>query len=150
MRSPHRNAGSVWLKRTGAAAFLVLPLLMLFASLPVRSTGAQQSSPYTEARWMRKLHARQTGAASTNAAPSSSITVGPNVDVSNEPGPQSEVFIAVDPQNPAVLAAGSNEIFRNPQRTYFSTDGGASWVGADQPLVDEQGTNWTFASDPGV
>jgi hypothetical protein len=73
-----------------------------------------------------------------------------NVNVSNEPGPQSEVFIAVNTQNAAILAAGSNEIFRDPQRTYFSRDGGASWTGADLPLVDEEGTAWTFASDPGV
>jgi hypothetical protein len=98
---------------------------------------------------MRKLQARQADAASTSAG-SSSITVGPNVNVSNEPGPQSEVFITVNTQNPNLLAAGSNEIFRNPQRTYFSTNGGASWTAADQPLVDEQGTTWTFASDPGV
>jgi len=145
------KARPVSLKVPGAAALLLLPLLMMmFASLPVRSSGAQQSSPYTEARWMRKLQARQTRAASTNDATSSSFTVGTNVDVSNEPGPQSEVFIAVDTQNPSVLAGGSNEIFRNPQRTNFSTNGGASWVGADQPLVDEQGTAWSFASDPGV
>jgi len=138
-------------KVSGATALLVLPLLMMmFVSWPVRSSVAPQSSPYTEARWMRKLQARQTRAASTNEATSSSFTVGTNVNVSNEPNPQSEVFIAVDTQNPSVLAGGSNEIFRNPQRTYFSVDGGASWVGADQPLVDEQGTAWTFASDPGV
>jgi hypothetical protein len=121
----------------------------MFASLPIRSSGAQQSSLYTEARWMRKLHARQAGAARTSIV-SPIITVGPNVDVSNEPGPQSEVFITVDTQNPNLLAARSNEIFRDPQRTYFSTDGGASWVAADQPLVDGQGTTWSFASDPGV
>jgi hypothetical protein len=149
MKSPHK-ARPVSLKAPGASALLALPLLMMmFASLPVRSSGAKPTSPYTEARWMRKLHARQVSAASPGAA-SSDITVGANRDVSNEPGPQSEVFIAVDTQNPNVLAAGSNEIFRNPQRTYFSIDGGASWVGADQPLVDEQGTTWTFASDPGV
>ena len=150
MRSHHSKTRSVSLNLTGAIAFLVLPLLMvMFVSLPVRSSGTQQSSPYTEARWMRKLHARQMGAARTSTG-SPEITVGPNVDVSNEPGPQSEVFITVDTQNPNVLAAGSNEIFRDPQRTYFSTNGGASWVAADQPLVDEQGTTWSFASDPGV
>jgi hypothetical protein len=79
-----------------------------------------------------------------------SVNVGANANVSNEPGPQSEVFIALDPSDPRILAAGSNEIFRDPQRTYFSTDGGASWRGADLPLIDEEGTTWSFASDPGV
>src|SRR5713226_6287447 len=149
MRSFQPKAKSVSVKLTGGVAFLVLPLLVMFASLPVRSIGAQQSSPYSEARWMRKLQARQVAAASTTGA-TPGITVGANVDVSNEPGPQSEVFIAVNTQDPSVLAGGSNEIFRDPQRTYFSTNGGATWVAADQPLVDEQGTSWTFASDPGV
>jgi len=156
MRSPHSKPEFASLKFTAskftaATPLLVLTLLLLmFISGAVSSGGAQQTNPYTEARWLRKLHARQTGPTSTAAAASSNIRVGTNVDVSNEPGPQSEVFIAVDTQNPGVLAAGSNEIFRNPQRTYFSTDGGASWMGADQPLVDEQGTTWSFASDPGV
>ena len=70
--------------------------------------------------------------------------------MSNEPGPQSETFVTLNSLNPKVLAAASNEIFRRPQRTYFSTDGGLKWTGADQPLVDEEGTEWSFASDPGV
>jgi hypothetical protein len=86
----------------------------------------------------------------TSGQPSSGINVGANVDVSNEPGPQSEVFDTVNTLNPNIVAAASNEIFRNPQRTYFSSDGGRSWTGADQPLVDEEGTTWSFASDPGV
>ena len=151
MRSRHSKPEPVSLEFTAKTSLLALPLLiMMFASGAISSGGAHQTNPYTEARWMRKLHARQTRPASTDGAPSSGIIVGANVDVSNEPGPQSEVFIAVDTQNPQLLAAGSNEIFRNPQRTYFSTDGGASWIAADQPLVDEQGTIWSFASDPGV
>jgi hypothetical protein len=151
MISGHSKPESASLGFTVKTPLLALPLLiMTFASGAISSGGAPQTNPYTEARWMRKMHGRQTGPTSTDGAPSSSIIVGTNVDVSNEPGPQSEVFIAVDTQNPRVLAAGSNEIFRNPQRTYFSTDGGASWIAADQPLVDEQGTTWSFASDPGV
>ena len=149
MRSPQTNPRSFSLNRAGAAAYLVATLLMfVLASWPVRSY-TQSLSTYTEPRWMRKLAARQVSAAATNAAPAS-VTVGSNVDVSNEAGPQSEVFIAVDYQNPSVLAAGSNEIFRDPQRTYFSTNAGVSWTAADLPLVDEQGTTWSFASDPGV
>src|SRR5438445_9416517 len=51
-----------------------------------------------------------------------STSPGGNVDVSNECGPQSETFIAINPSRPKQLAAGSNEIFRDPMRGYFSSD----------------------------
>lgn len=72
-----------------------------------------------------------------------------NVDVSNECGPQSETFIAINPARPRQLAAGSNEIFRDPMRGYFSSDGGSSWGGVDLPLPAAIGTNGIrFGSDP--
>ena len=81
-----------------------------------------------------------------SAAPSSTAT---NVDVSNECGPQSETYIAINPSRPRQLAAGSNEIFRDPMRGYFSTDNGASWGGVDLPLPEAIGTNGVrFGSDP--
>lgn len=125
--------------------FLLL-ILVSVASLPAHSSNPQQTSPYTEPRWMAKMRANQAGTDST----SSGVKVFANVDVSNERGPQSETFIALDTQSPKTLAGGSNEIFRNPLRAYFSTNDGNSWVGADLPLVDEEGTRWSFASDPGV
>src|SRR4051812_31732709 len=74
---------------------------------------------------------------------------GGNVDVSNECGPQSETFIAINPRSPTNLAAGSNEIFRLPMRGYFSTDSGAHWGGVDLPLPPPIGTNGIdFGSDP--
>jgi hypothetical protein len=77
-----------------------------------------------------------------------SLPVGSNVDVSNECGPQSETFIALDPFQLNTLAAGSNEIFRLPMRGYFSTNGGASWGGVDLPLPPAIGTNgFDFGSD---
>jgi hypothetical protein len=132
------------------ALFLLLAVAMfLLAVVPVRPVKtATQTTPYTEPRWMNKLRAQQAG--TSDGASSSGVKVLNNVDVSNEPGPQSETFVAVNSVNPKVLAAASNEIFRNPQRTYFSSDGGLTWTGADQPLVDEEGTPWSFASDPGV
>ncbi len=79
--------------------------------------------------------------------PASATTT--NVDVSNECGPQSETFIAINPRNPKQLAAGSNEIFRDPMRGYFSTDNGKTWGGVDLPLPDPIGTNGIrFGSDP--
>ena len=86
-----------------------------------------------------------------DAAPgsSSSVTVGSNVDVSNECGPQSETFITLNPNRPRTLAAGSNEIFRLPMRGYFSSDGGATWGGVDLPLPPPKTQSGTdFGSDP--
>lgn len=77
---------------------------------------------------------------------------GSNVDVSNECFPQSEVYIALNQSRTRTLAAGSNEIFRDPMRGYFSSDGGNSWGSVDLPLPDPlSGTNDTrFGSDPSL
>jgi hypothetical protein len=80
-----------------------------------------------------------------------SVTVGPNVDASNEKGPQSETSIAIDPRDTSHLVAGSNEIARLPMRGYFSSDGGRSWGGVDLPLPPPLTNNgFDFGSDPGV
>lgn len=78
----------------------------------------------------------------------SALAVGPNVNVSNECGPQSETFVAINPMQPQVLAGGSNEIFRLPMRGYFSADGGATWGGVDLPLPPAKGNGTDFGSDP--
>src|SRR6266851_5986087 len=65
---------------------------------------------------------------------SSSVSVGKNIDVSNEPGPQSETSIAINPNNGSQIVAGSNEIDRLPMRGYFSGDGGKTWGAVDLPL----------------
>src|SRR6266851_10152443 len=85
-------------------------------------------------------------------ASSSGLTVGTNVDVSNECGPQSETFIALNASSPKVLAGGANEIFRLPMRGFFSSDGGGSWGGVDLPLPPPlSGTHDTrFGSDPSL
>jgi len=76
-------------------------------------------------------------------------TAGPNVDVSNECGPQSETYITLDPSQPQRLAAGSNEIFRLPMRGYASNDDGTTWSGVDLPLPPAGGANGIdFGSDP--
>lgn len=79
------------------------------------------------------------------------MAAGPDVDASNEFGPQSETYIALDTRRPAHLAARSNEIFRLPMRGYYSTDSGASWGGVDLPLPAAFGANGTrFGSDPSL
>jgi hypothetical protein len=89
-------------------------------------------------------------AASTGSASSGSSSVGRNVDVSNECGPQSETFIALNHNNPSVLTGGSNEIFRLPMEAYFSSDEGSSWGRTDVPLpLAPSGQSQSrFGSDP--
>src|SRR5207248_5965378 len=82
------------------------------------------------------------------AAAAAATSAGGNVDVSNECGPQSETFIAINSSRPRQLAAGSNEIFRDPMRGYFSSDNGASWGGVDLPLPAPIGNGIRFGSDP--
>ena len=52
---------------------------------------------------------------------------GPNVDVSNLPGAQSETAITIDPTNDRALLAGSNSFPEGTMRAYGSTDGGETW-----------------------
>jgi hypothetical protein len=85
------------------------------------------------------------------APKSGSIAAGQNVDASNECGPQSETFIAINHASPASVAGGSNEIFRLPMRGYSSSDGGKSWLGVDLPLPPAIGNNGIdFGSDPSL
>ena len=69
-----------------ALVLLAVPGLLLTAKPNGRRSTTQSATPYTEPRWMAKMRALQS-AASTQS--SSGINVGANVDVSNEPGPQS-------------------------------------------------------------
>jgi hypothetical protein len=79
------------------------------------------------------------------------VKVGANVDASNEAGPQSETSIAINPNNPSQIVAGSNEIFRLPMRGYFSSDGGSTWGAVDLPLPAPLTSNGgDFGSDPSV
>src|SRR5207253_10755974 len=70
-------------------------------------------------------------------------------DVSNECGPQSETYVTINTQNAKQLAGGSNEIYRDPMRGYWSADGGRSWGATDLPLPAPIGANGIrFGSDP--
>ena len=60
---------------------------------------------------------------------STALIAGANVNVSNQAGPDSEVGIAVNPQNSLNLVAASNDINDLTRlKTYFSTDGGRTWT----------------------
>ncbi|HMF91037.1 MAG TPA: sialidase family protein [Candidatus Angelobacter sp.] len=116
------------------------------------SAGAQSSNSNSHnPTWWNKYQALLNHPADSPAGPNLSLSVGSNVDVSNECGPQSETFITINPNSPNILAAGSNEIFRLPMRGYFSTDNGTSWGGVDLPLPPAIGANGIdFGSDPSL
>jgi hypothetical protein len=129
----------------GAAC--VVGLMVSASTLGAPSTSSSVPS------WWAKYEALQQHAGGTGlgSAPSQPGGIGPNVDVSNEDGAQSEVSITLNPSHPSVLVAGSNEVFRNPMRGYFSSDGGATWGGVDLPLPPPVSTNGSdYGSDPGV
>jgi hypothetical protein len=76
-------------------------------------------------------------------------TGGPEVDVSNLPGPQTNPTIAIDPNNAQILLAGSNDPRAGAQRIYSSMDGGATWQTATT-FRPPANVRQTCASDPGV
>lgn len=121
-------------------------LTLFFSILTVSAQNGNTVQPRWWSKYQRLLH----NGADTGRHATSSVNVGANVDVSNECGPQSETFIAINSVHPKVLAAGSNEIFRLPMRGYFSTDGGGSWGGVDLPLPPPIGNGVDFGSDPGL
>jgi hypothetical protein len=119
--------------------------VFLSASFGVPAIG-QTNNPSKPTWWAKYEYLAANGADTCTGQ--SAVKVGPNVDVSNECGPQSETYITVNPTRPKMLAAGSNEIFRDPMRGYFSTDGGSTWGGVDLPLPAAKGNGFTFGSDP--
>jgi len=111
--------------------------------LAVPALGGSSRDP----TWWEKYQFIQSGADLGAVGAISSVTVGANVNVSNECGPQSETYITMLDGN--TIAAGSNEIFRLPMRGYSSFDGGKTWTGSDLPLPPPIGTNGVdFGSDP--
>src|SRR5205085_1035960 len=132
-----------------------LAILGLFGfvrlSLCVANHGAKvtaQNNSHDPTWWTKYEFIRDNGGDSAPSSTSSTSANG-NVDVSNECGPQSETFIAINQNKPKILAGGSNEIFRLPMRGYYSTNGGGSWGGVDLPLPPAKGSNGIdFGSDP--
>jgi hypothetical protein len=110
-----------------------------------------QNNNTTPRWWAKYQYLLQNGATAGAGLTGPTLAVGPNVDVSNECGPQSETFINLNTQSANSVAGGSNEIFRLPMRGYSSGDGGASWAGVDLPLPPAIGTNGIdFGSDPSL
>src|SRR5262245_6500106 len=136
------------MNRLGKPALSILFLYSL--SLISGSGEAQINNSHNPTWWDKYQYIANNGSIGGGGA-TSSLSVGSNVDVSNECGPQSETFITINLAKPKVLAAGSNEIFRLPMRGYFSSNGGSSWGGVDLPLPPPKGSNGTdFGSDPSL
>lgn len=115
----------------------------------VLGAGPAVAASYAHPRWWAKYQALLNHSASLSIT--SPLSAGPNVDASNEDGPQSETSITIDPSNASRVVGGSNEIFRLPMRAYHSTNGGKSFGADDLPLPPPATTNGTdFGSDPGV
>ena len=125
------------------AAVVAVPVFCLAFTT---SALAQTNNPNKPTWWDKYQYLAANGAETCTG--DAGFKVGPNVDVSNECGPQSETYITLDPARPKRLAGGSNEIFRLPMRGYFSGDGGATWGGVDLPLPVAKGNGVNFGSDP--
>jgi hypothetical protein len=145
--SPKFNQECSMIPRTSR---IFLPLSFA-AVLCAQLAGAQTLNPSTPTWWNKYQHLLKNGADGSVGVANSSLSAGANVDASNECGPQSETYITLNPNHPAILTAGSNEIFRLPMRGYFSSDNGSSWAGVDLPLPPAIGANGVdFGSDPSL
>ena len=137
-------------------ALLVFAVVMLGASsllgIVPPGAAAPDSNSYSQPTWWAKFQYLSAHATTLTAqSPTKGATVGPNVDVSNEAGPQSETSVSINPNNAKQMVGGSNEIFRLPVRGYFSSDGGSTWGAVDLPLPpNTQNSRINFGSDPGV
>jgi len=123
-----------------------ISILFLFV---LSGPSAAQVNKTHNPTWWDKYQFIKNNLFTPGSVTTTSLTVGTNVDMSNECGPQSETFITINQNAPLLLSAGSNEIFRLPMRGYFSSDGGSTWGGVDLPLPPPIGTNGVdFGSDP--
>src|SRR5438309_8377718 len=131
------------------ALLLVLALLLLTVSISSPPPKVSAENTAHDPTWWSKYEFIRDNGSESAPATTTATSVGSNVDVSSECGPQSETFITINPNKTKVLAAGSNEIFRLPMRGYFSTNGGTSWGGVDLPLPPSKSkSGFDFGSDP--
>ena len=94
------------------------------------SMSAQSNKPDKPTWWEKYQYLARFGSDPATGR-TTSLAAGPNVDVSNECGPQSETFITINPSNTNVLAAGSNEIFR------------IRCAATSPPMEETRGAAWT-------
>ena len=126
-----------------------IAVLCTFILFAVSLFGQNTTNSPKNPTWWDKYQYLFNNGADPSTGSTGSVSYKTNVDVSNECGPQSETYIAINPSAPKMLAGGSNEIFRLAMRGYFSSNGGSSWGGVDLPLPSSKGTNSiNFGSDP--
>ena len=137
--------------RFGLTALVAAVLAVTIGAVASSAGSGTTLSPGKPTWWQKLQVVSAPGFLPLKAAGSTSVTVGANVDMSNEAGPQSETSIAINPSSASQLVGGSNEIFRLPMRGYFSSDGGSNWGAVDLPLPPPIARNgFDFGSDPGV
>jgi len=126
--------------------------IVALSALNALQTGAAGGDPTKPTWWAKYQVVSAPGfTAAGDGSRTKSVSVGKNVDASNEPGPQSETSIAINPNNPSQIVAGANEIDRLPMRALFSSDGGNTWGGVDLPRPPARVNNgFDFGSDPGI
>lgn len=64
----------------------------------------------------------------TQSSPGMQLNVGQNLNITHEPGNQSEGAIAINPVNPSQMFMVANEDVAEALSMAYSTDGGATWT----------------------
>src|SRR5215472_13226300 len=155
-RRARRSGGARQMARLRALVATAAAASMTFTvgwALPASAGTGTGASAYSQPTWWPKFETVSAPGFRPLPSPgkTGSVSVGSNIDVSNEAGPQSETSIAINPANPKQIVAGSNEIDRLPMRGYFSSDGGQTWGAVDLPLPPAlNGSGTDFGSDPAV
>lgn len=124
------SAGLVLLSVVVAAAFLA-PGPSAVAPIPAELKGPELAF----ADRVERLDAMVNAVPSSTSSPaSSSITVGENIQVFDDPQPQNEIAIAADPTDPDKLIVGANDYRLRAEGysvwvgMYTSTNGGETWT----------------------
>lgn len=99
--------------------------MALFAGAALTSTKAQDAQTHPFSTYpMRSLQPVTPG------VPGEPITIGHNVNITNEPGAQSETSVAVDPTNTMHVIESVNDL-TNTAAVWESMDGGATWANSN-------------------
>jgi hypothetical protein len=96
---------------------------LLFVSVPTTTVNAQDIQP----RPFSTVPVRSVQETSISPVWPPAIIVGKNVNVTNEPGPQSETSVAVDPTDPTHLIYSVNDL-TTTAGVWESTDGGKTFA----------------------
>lgn len=108
------------------AAVGVSAAIVLFVGVSIHGAGGPQRP---QQRAFSTIPAASNQAFVPQAS-RSQVGAGPNVNVTNKSGAQSETSVAADPTNPLHLLESVNDL-TNTAAVYESTDGGATWVNSN-------------------